>query len=42
VKAAVMTGTAARREEGGVIPTALFGSIYFDYRSGSIIVTAPK
>jgi hypothetical protein len=42
VKAAVLADPARQRPEGGIIPTALFGSIYFDYRADAVIVTAPK
>jgi predicted aspartyl protease len=37
--AAVLTEDGLRREEGGIIPTIVFGSLYFDYRSDSVVVT---
>jgi hypothetical protein len=40
VRAAIVTASA--QHEGGILPTALFGSVYFDYRSDSIVVTPPK
>jgi hypothetical protein len=39
VTAAVLSD-AVTREEGGIVPTALFGTLYFDYRTDSVFVTA--
>ena len=42
VIAAVLPGVSPKPKEGGILPTTLFGSLYFDYRSDEVIVTPAR
>lgn len=42
VTAAVLTSASPKPKEGGVLPTTLFGSVYFDYRADRVIVTPAR